>query len=281
MADYPIPSLPFTASGGDNSSTGGRQSILVHEGQRLHRLDTSQSIHFAERQETFTIPEPSPEEFPEFCDEEERSRAIAAAKELAEAALTEESDDRIDRASAPCFACCAAPTETTAPDAEAEDVELTEEVIEKLSSRQLNSIVERRISKELSRGPSICREESFRVDKGIVSFSSFLIAKPPKQRTAELDQPVPLVDYLPPSPLFTFDGKLGVDCMAFKLDFTDKLENIVPPFFLQEGEQQDRRAREILKKGISYARAIDMFGPQDLDFMKQEPSAAHKDLLSY
>lgn len=184
------------------------------------------------------------------------------------------------QASAPCFACCAAPTETTASDAEVEEVELTEEVIEKMSTRQLNSMIERRLSKELSRGPSVCREESFRVDKGIVSFSSFLVAKPHKQKTANLHQPVPLVDYLPPSPLFTFDGKLGVDCMAFKLDFTDKLENIVPPFFLQEGEKPDKRAREILKKGISYARAIDMFGPQDLDFMNEEPSAAHKDLLS-
>ena len=132
----------------------------------------------------------------------------------------------------------------------------------------------------MSRGPSIAREASFQVDKGVVSFSSFLVAPSRKQRRRDLREPVPLVDYLPPSPLFTFNGKLGVECMAFKLDFTDKLRNIVPPFFLREGEQSDERALDILKKGVSYARAIDMFGPDDLDFLSEEPSAAHRDLLS-
>lgn len=280
MADSSIHSLPSTPRGNDIHYAGRTHSILIHEGKRARRQETTQSIHFAETQETFTIPEPALEDLPEFCDDDERARAIAAAKELAEAALTDESDDRIDRASAPCFACCAAPAETTASDVEADEVELTDELIEKMSSRQLNSLIEGRLSRELSRGPSVCREESFTVDKGIVSFSSFLVAKSRKQRTGDLREPVPLVDYLPPSPFLTFDGKLGVDCMAFKLEFTDKLHNIVPPFFLQDGEEPDKRAQEILKKGISYARAIDMFGPEDLEFMNQEPSAAHKDLLS-
>lgn len=97
MADSSSPSLPSTTRGNDIQPVDRKHSILVHEGKRARHQDTSQSIHFAERQETFTIPEPSPEELPDFCDEEERARAIAAAKELAEAALTDESDDRIDR----------------------------------------------------------------------------------------------------------------------------------------------------------------------------------------
>lgn len=74
--------------------SGGRRSILIHDGKRPRRSETNQSIHFAERQETFTIPEPPEEELPEFFTEEERLRALGSAKELAEAAL---SDDKVER----------------------------------------------------------------------------------------------------------------------------------------------------------------------------------------
>ncbi|KAL8449449.1 hypothetical protein Emed_003100 [Eimeria media] len=228
---------------------------MVHEGRRSRRFDTKQAIHFAAMPESVAIPEPSPEDLPEFYDEEERIRAIAAAKELAGAALADESGDYDDQ-----------------------------EVFDRMSSKKLNSLVGERVNRELSRGSTITKETAFTVDKGIVSFGSFVTAKPHHVRPSEDPSlPVSLVNYLPPSPLFTFDGKVGVDCMAFKLDFTDKMHNIVPPYFLADGGKLDKNALHVLKKGMSYAETIDLFGPEDIGVTTlptEELSEAHKDLLS-
>ncbi|KAL8428920.1 hypothetical protein Efla_005708 [Eimeria flavescens] len=260
-------------------------SIMLHDG-KPRRVGSAYSIHFADTADTLTIPEPPEEDLPEFYDEEERIRAMGSAKLLAEAALADESGDQTEQLQPPCLVCCSTPTETTASEAEGvgELVDVEDPLFEKMSSKKLNSLIEHRVSKELSRGPSITKESSFTVDKGIVSFGSFLTAPPVQSPSKDPAMPVPLVTFLPPSPFFTHDGKLGVDCMAFKLDFTDKLHNIVPPFFLRDGDKLDQEARKILQKGVSYAQEIDMFGPKDLGFLSQEeeeePSAAHKDLIS-
>ncbi|XP_026191301.1 uncharacterized protein LOC34621544 [Cyclospora cayetanensis] len=314
MATPIVPQASFDSVTGALSLTpSSRRSILVHDGKRSRHQGTAQSIHFAPREETFLVPEPSQDELPDFDDEEEKERALKAAKELAEAVLLEEDKrgrEQVQGASdlgplhiSPlCVPLVAAPiavasgeaesefsslpvdtTETAemgpSSDTEGEEVRVPEELIGRLSSRQLNSMIERKISRELSLEPSISREHSFRVDKAILSFSTFLIAKSLSKRSGDPKEPVPLTEFLPPSPLVTFDGKLGVECMAFKLDFTDRLNNIVPPFFLRDGEKMDERAQEILKRGISAAKEIDLFGPEDLEFLNHEPSAAHKDLL--
>ncbi|OEH77049.1 hypothetical protein cyc_05137 [Cyclospora cayetanensis] len=289
MATPIVPQASFDSVTGALSLTpSSRRSILVHDGKRSRHQGTAQSIHFAPREETFLVPEPSQDELPDFDDEEEKERALKAAKELAEAVLLEEDKRGREQVGLPCLSCCSCgpevdTTETAemgpSSDTEGEEVRVPEELIGRLSSRQLNSMIERKISRELSLEPSISREHSFRVDKAILSFSTFLIAKSLSKRSGDPKEPVPLTEFLPPSPLVTFDGKLGVECMAFKLDFTDRLNNIVPPFFLRDGEKMDERAQEILKRGISAAKEIDLFGPEDLEFLNHEPSAAHKDLL--
>ena len=90
------PSFPPTSRGSGDAGESGAHSILVHEG-RPRRAETEQSIHFSDRQETFSIPNPAEEDLPEFCDEEEKERAIAAAKKLAEEALADESEGVADQ----------------------------------------------------------------------------------------------------------------------------------------------------------------------------------------
>ncbi|KAL8453018.1 hypothetical protein Emag_002104 [Eimeria magna] len=284
MSSTPAYSTVSTPRVKDVLFAAAKPSITVREGMRSHPSDAIQPIHFAPTPESVAIPEPSLEDLPAFYNEEERIRALAAAKELAGAALADESGDYDDQIPPPLLSCCTTTADAAASDTDNEgETEFSNEVFNRMSSKKLNSLVEQRVNKELSRGSTITKESSFTVDKGIVSFSSFLTAKPRAKPSEDSRLPVPLLNYLPPSPLFTFDGKIGVDCMAFKLDFTDKLHNIVPRFFLADGEKLDKHAQEVLKKGMSYAQTIDLFGPQDIGMTNlptEELSEAHKDLLS-
>lgn len=160
-----------------------------------------------------------------------------------------------------------------------DELEVDEDTLERTSSRRLNQEIEKRVSRELSRGESLVREDSKVMHVGVVSFSSFLCTR--KHSMCGDDMPRPLSSFLPPSPFLTFDGKLGVDCKAFKIDFTES-ENIVPPFFM-EGNVQDTRISDVLKRGVSYAKNIDLFGPEDVAkaFEDDEPSAAHKDIVAH
>ncbi|KAL8436321.1 hypothetical protein ACSSS7_001872 [Eimeria intestinalis] len=284
MPSTPAHSTVSTPRMKDVLYAAAKPLVMVGEGRRSHRFDTTQAIHFAPTPESVAIPEPPVEDLPEFYDEEERIRALGSAKELAVAALADESGDYDGQIPPPCLSCCTTTADAAASDTDNEvETEFSPEVFNRMSSKKLNSLVGQRVNRELSRGSTITKETSFTVDKGIVSFGSFLTAKALTKPSKDSDRPVPLVTYLPPSPLFTFDGKLGVDCMAFKLDFTDKLHNIVPRFFLADGEKLDKRAQEILKKGMSYASQIDLFGPEDIGVTTlptEEISEAHKDLLS-
>ncbi|KAL8269832.1 hypothetical protein Esti_006246 [Eimeria stiedai] len=284
MSSTPAHSTVGTPRMKDALFAAARPSIMVREGQRARHYEGTHAIHFAPTPESVAIPEPSVEDLPDFYDEEERIRALEAAKELAGAALANESGDYNDQIPPPCLSCCTTTADAAASDTENEgETEFTQEVFDRMSSKRLNRLVGQRINRELSRGSTVTKETSLMVDKGIVSFGSFLTAKPHTRLSEDPYRPAPLVTYLPPSPLFTFDGKVGVDCMAFKLDFTDKLHNIVPPFFLADGGQLDKHAQEILREGRSYARKIDLFGAEDIGLTNlptEEISEAHKDLFS-
>ncbi|CDJ27857.1 uncharacterized protein EMH_0035520 [Eimeria mitis] len=47
-----------------------------------------------------------------------------------------------------------------------------------------------------------------------------------------------------------------------------------------KGESMTEQQQQVMDSGVSNAKEIDLFGPQDLDFINQELSAAHKDLYA-
>lgn len=195
-------------------------------------------------------------------------------------------------AAACCFPCSSEPA--AAPSASSwvgvqrkeggeegeEELLVSEEALARLSSKQLNSLIENRLQDELRKAPSVSRQERLSVEEGIVSFSSFLTVKTPDLDMKNLGKPQPLTAFLPPSPLFTFDGKLGLDCKAFKINFFDAAANIVPPFFLKQGETLSKQQQQVLDSGVSNATEIDLFGPDAIHSLRQDLNAARKDLLA-
>lgn len=171
--------------------------------------------------------------------------------------ISQLSDDRVSEVSGPCFACCYAPSikEPVALDFR----NLDEEALSRLSSKQLNKEILSQMSKELSTAEStVLTQNSQLLEEGIISFGTILTSTTlvlPK----DSDVPVPMYRFLPPSPFITNNGKLGVDCRAFRLDFTDKANNIVPPFFMQGGADYSEDYKNVLRKSQSYASSILLF----------------------
>ncbi|CDJ57392.1 hypothetical protein, conserved [Eimeria maxima] len=245
-----------------------------------------------------SIPDPTLQpDLPEFCSEEEKQRALSAALSAAAEALQQEQQDSHEEgepaaAAACCFPCSSEPA--AAPSASSwvgvqrkeggeegeEELLVSEEALARLSSKQLNSLIENRLQDELRKAPSVSRQERLSVEEGIVSFSSFLTVKTPDLDMKNLGKPQPLTAFLPPSPLFTFDGKLGLDCKAFKINFFDAAANIVPPFFLKQGETLSKQQQQVLDSGVSNATEIDLFGPDAIHSLRQDLNAARKDLLA-
>ncbi|CDJ41743.1 hypothetical protein, conserved [Eimeria tenella] len=174
-----------------------------------------------------------------------------------------------------------------------------EATVERLPTKLLNELIEDAVKDKTK--TKVQRENSFSVSKGIVSFASFLVsesyreqqqqqqqqeageeegqqqqqqqqkdAAAPQQQQQQQQQlsdvPQPLSAFLPPSPFFVFDGQLGIDVKAFKMDFQQN-PNFVPSFYIPEGENYSPTESQTLKKGLSRATQIDLFGEEDLAFI--------------